>query len=191
MHFLGHLWLPILVATVVMFILSAIIWTAMPHHKHEHRGVPDEDGLLAVLRKANLQPGNYMFPFCSPEHRSDRTKTEAWGKKWAEGPAGMLTIAPKGPMSMGKMMGQSVVFYLVANFFIGAVGAHSIRFDGPATFHHVFIVIGLAAFMTYFFATVPECIWFGRPWKNQALLFVDAVVYAAATGAIFAWLWPR
>lgn len=191
MHVLSHLWLPILVATVVMFILSALIWTAMPHHKNEHRGVPDEDSLLAVLRKANLQPGNYMFPFCAPEHRWDKAKTEEWGKKVAEGPAGTLTTWPKGPMNMGKMMGQSLAFYLVANFFIGAAGAHAIRFDAPATFHHVFVVIGLVTFMTYFFATVPACIWFGKPWKSQALLFIDAVVYAAATAATFAWLWPR
>src|SRR5882672_6740039 len=170
MHILSHLWLPIIVATVVMFVLSALMWTAMPHHKKEFRGVPDEDALLALLRKASLEPGNYTFPWCSPEHRSDKAKTDAWKQKWAQGPAGTLSIAPRGPMSMGKMMGQSIVLYLVVNFFLGAVGAHAIRFDTQPTFHHVFVVISLAAFMAYFFATVPECIWFGKPWKSQALL---------------------
>jgi Na+-transporting NADH:ubiquinone oxidoreductase subunit NqrB len=191
MEFFSHLWLPIVLATVAMFIASALLWTAGPHHKKEHGGVPDEDALIAVLRKANLQPGVYAFPFVAPEMRGDKAKAETWGKKWAEGPAGMLTIVPKGPMNMGKMMGQSIVFYLVVNIFLGALGAHAIRFDGHATFRHVYGIIGLATFMSYFFATTSLCIWFGRPWKSQWLQIVDGLIYAAATGAIFAWLWPR
>jgi hypothetical protein len=189
MEFIGHLWMPIVVATVVMFITSAVIWMVLPHHKHEFDPIPDEDGLMGLLRKGNVAAGRYLFPFMSSELRKDKTKMEAHMKKWAEGPAGVVFVVPKGSMSMGKMMGQSIVFYLIVNVFLAYVGSHT--FVGHPTYLQVYRVIGTVAFMSYFFATVPECIWFGRPWKTQWIQIVDALLYAGMTAGTFGWLWPR
>lgn len=189
MDFVGHLWLPIVVATIVMFITSAVVWMALPHRKKEFSILPDEDGLMAVLRKSNVGAGMYLFPFMSHESRNDRAKREAHMKKWAEGPAGIVTVVPKGNMGMGKMMGQSIVFYLVVNFFLAYLGYHTII--GHATYLQVFRVIGTVAFMTYFFGTVPWCIWFGHPWQKQWLQIIDALLYAGMTAGTFGWLWPK
>lgn len=38
MEFLTQLWLPIVVSAVIVFILSALAWTVMPHHKKDFTG---------------------------------------------------------------------------------------------------------------------------------------------------------
>jgi hypothetical protein len=189
MEFIGHLWMPIVVATIVMFITSAVIWMALPHRKKEFASLPDEDGLMAVLRKGNIRAGMYLFPFMSHAMQKDKTKMEAHMKKWAEGPAGIVTVVPKGPMSMGRMMGQSIVFYLIVNIFLAYLG--SLTLVGHPTNREIFRVIGTVAFMTYFFGTVPWCIWFGHPWQKQWLQIIDALLYAAVTAGTFGLLWPK
>jgi hypothetical protein len=189
MEFVGHLWLPIVVAAVIVFITSAVIWMAMPWHKKEFDHFPDEDGLIAFLRKGNLGAGMYLYPFMSHEMQKDKAVMEAHRKKVAEGPAGIMYVFPKGRLGMNRMMVQSIVFYLVVNFFLAYIGYHTII--GHATYLQVFRVIGTVAFMTYFFGTVPWCIWFGHPWKTQWLQIIDALLMAGMTAGTFGWLWPK
>ena len=186
MHFVAELWIPILLASFFCFIASAIVWMAGPHHKKEWKGAPNEDAIQDVLRKADAQPGGYMFPFGD---RSDKSQFAAAMKKWAEGPSGVLFIFPKGQMNMGKMMGQQFAFFLAVNFMLAYVGHHS-NLDGQP-YLRVFQVIGAIAFMTYWLGSAPESIWFGRPWKSYLLQGVDGLLYALITAGTFGWLWPR
>ena len=39
-------------------------------------------------------------------------------------------------------------------------------------------------------ATVPEAIWFGRPWSVVVKGLLDALVYGLLTAGFFGWLWP-
>ena len=189
MEFIGQLWLPIVVAAVIVFITSAVIWMAMPWHKKEFEPFADEAGVLAALKKANPAPGQYLIPFMSAEMRKDKAAMEANQKKIMEGPAGIMYVFPKGRLGMGKMMVQSVIYYLIVNIFLGYIGWHTI--GGHPTYLQVFRVIGTVAFMSYFFATVSECIWFGRPWKAQWLQVIDALLMGCMTAGTFGWLWPR
>jgi hypothetical protein len=185
-EFIGHLWLPIVVATVIAFVASSLLWMAGPHHKKEWKPAPDQNGLRDVLRKAGAQPGAYMFPF------GDRSNKEAFAesmKQWAEGPAGILYIYPKGPMAMGGLMVKQAIFFLVVNVFLAYLGTHA-GLD-HTSYLHVFRVVGTGAFMAYFLGAVPESIWFGRPWKSLWLTGVDALIYALLTAGTFGWLWPR
>ena len=50
---IGALWLPILLSAIAVWVASAIIWMAMPHHKSDFRKLPDED---AALRALTSQP---------------------------------------------------------------------------------------------------------------------------------------
>lgn len=187
MHFVGQLWLPILLATVFSFIMSAVIWMLGPHHKKEWQGVgAAEDPLMDVLRKAGTGQGGYMFPFGD---RSDKAMFEAAMKKWAEGPAGVLYVFPRGQMGMGKMLVQQFLFFLAINVMLAYVGHHA-SLDGQP-YLRVFQVIGAVAFLTYSLGTAPESIWFGRPWKSFWLQAVDGLVYAFLSAGTFGWLWPR
>jgi hypothetical protein len=45
--------------------------------------------------------------------------------------------------------------------------------------------------MAYILASVPESIWFGRPWRNFGMQVIDGIAYGLVTAGIFGWLWPR
>jgi len=110
-------------------------------------------------------------------------------KKFAEGPAGMMYIFPRGPMNMGKMMGQQVLYFLFVSFMLAYVGHHAGLDHQP--YLRVFQVIGAIAFLTYSVGSAPESIWFGRPWKTYLLASFDGLLYALITAGTFGWLWPR
>src|SRR5437764_11347970 len=62
--------LPIVISAVLVFILSALLWTVAPHHKGERKGVSNEEAVRAALLKP--APGLYMIPFAAtPEARKD------------------------------------------------------------------------------------------------------------------------
>lgn len=46
------LWLPALVATFAVFVASAMVWMAMPHHKKDFAEAKDEDGFMDAVRSA-------------------------------------------------------------------------------------------------------------------------------------------
>ncbi len=62
---------------------------------------------------------------------------------------------------------------------------------GAPTFAKVFQVTGTAGILAYCFASFPNDLWFQK--KRRAILtgWIDGVVFALITGAIFASLWPR
>ncbi len=58
---IASLWLSLLLATVLVWIASALVWMVLPHHKSDYRRLPDEDGARAALTP-DLAPGQYMIP---------------------------------------------------------------------------------------------------------------------------------
>lgn len=44
------LWLPILVSAIFVFVVSAIIWMAMPWHKTDFSKTSDEEGVRLASR---------------------------------------------------------------------------------------------------------------------------------------------
>jgi hypothetical protein len=186
MDFIAQLWQPILLATFLCFVVSALVWMFAPHHKKEWKGPPNQDGVMDLLRKGNVAAGGYLFPFGD---RSDKAAFAEAMKKFAEGPAGVMYVFPKGPMNMRKMLGQQFAFFLLVNLMLALLGSR-VGLDGQP-YLHVFKVIGFVAFMTYAVGVAPESIWFGRPWKSYLLGAVDGLLYACVTAGAFGWLWPR
>lgn len=184
---LTSLWLPILLSAVAVFILSSLAWTALPHHHGDMKKLPNEDAMMAAVRAQNAQPGIYFFP-----HMKDCNKAktdEAAKAKFENGPHGMLHVWPASAFGkMGRNMVLSFLFYLVTGLFIAYLG--TLALPGGSEFMKVFQVTGTAGLLAYCFATIPGAIWFGTPLRNVVTCLVDGVVYALATGAIFAWLWP-
>ena len=56
MTFLMVLWLPILLTSIVVFVLSALAWTVSPHHRGDFKTTECEDSLLKFLREAKIRP---------------------------------------------------------------------------------------------------------------------------------------
>ena len=181
---LTALWLPILLAAVIVFIASSIIHMVLPYHRSNYKKLPDEDNLRKVLRGANLTPGLYHTPYCThQEMNSPETKA-----KMAEGPVALLTVFPSGPPNMGKFLGQWFVFLLVVGIFV-AVLAGSIL--GPGAPHRaVFHVVALSAFLAYGIGIVSNGIWKGQPWIVVSKEVFDGLIYSLLTALTFGWLWP-
>jgi hypothetical protein len=85
------------------------------------------------------------------------------------------------------MMGLSVLYNLIVSVFIAYIASHTLATG--AEYLTVFRVTGTVAFMAHFFATVPDSVWFGKPWSALGLQMVDAVAYSLVVGGIFGWKW--
>src|SRR2546426_2428712 len=95
---LTALLLPLVLAAVIVFVASSIMHMVLPYHRSDYRQFPDEDKLLPALRAAGLKRGLYMFPYCT--HKD--MKSPAIAEKQKQGPVGMLTVFPTGPVNMPK-----------------------------------------------------------------------------------------
>lgn len=182
---LTALWLPIVVAAVIVFIASSVMHMLLPYHRSDYRALPDEDKVRAALRGAGLTRGLYIFPFCS--HKD--MKSPAMQEKYKEGPVGHLTIFPDGPPVMGKFLGLWFVYCLIVGFFSAYLTGRTLA---PGTHYlQVFRVAGTAAFMAYGLSQLSNGIWKGQPWGMTIKEVVDGLVYGLLTAGTFGWLWPR
>ena len=185
MEFVMELWKPILLSGVAVFIMSALAWTVLPHHKKEYAKFANEDALLAALRAGNPAPGLYALPHYADQAAVNSPEGKA---KIEAGPTAFVTVAPAGMPAMGPMMGMSAVANIVVAAFVAYVAFHTL--PSGAEYLQVFRVSGTVTFMAYGLATIPESIWFRRPWSSYFLGAFDALLYALIAGGIFGWLWP-
>ena len=51
---LAALWLPIILAAVIVFIASSILHMVLPYHRGDYKKLPDEDKVSAALRDAGV-----------------------------------------------------------------------------------------------------------------------------------------
>jgi len=181
---LAALWLPILLSAIIVFIASSIMNTVLPYHRSDYRQLPDEDNLLAVLRGAALTRGLYTFPFCTHKNM----KTPAIQEKYKQGPVGMMTVFPNGPVAMPKFLGQWFGYCLIVTFFVAYLTGHTVAPGTP--YLAVFRVAGTVAFMTYGLGQVSNAIWKGQTWSMTIKEVVDGLVYGLLTAGTFGWLWP-
>jgi hypothetical protein len=179
------LWLPILVAAVIVFIASSIIHMVLPYHRSNYRQIPDEDKLRDALRPSNLKPGLYFFPFCTHKNM----KSPEIQEKYKQGPVGLITIFPSGPPAMLKFLGLWLAYCLLISFFTAYLTGRTVPFG--AHYPAVFRVAGTAAFMAFGLGPLVNGIWKGLPWSVVLKEAFDGLIYALLTAGTFGWLWPR
>ena len=184
MDFLLALWLPILLSAASVWIVSMIVWMALPHHKRDFIGLPDEDGFMEYIRTNEIKAGNYAFPDC---HAPGAMKSEKVQKAWEHGPVGHLSVWPTPLTMVGKLVATFIV-YLVVSTLIAYLTR--IALPGPASFARVFHVAATAGVLAYCFSSIPNAIWWGSYGRTIVANVIDGIVYGAITGAIFAWRWP-
>ena len=183
---LTALWLPILLAAIIVFMGSSILHMVLRYHRSDYRQIPQEEAVLTSLRDAGLARGVYMFPFvCGPQ---EQKKPEIQAK-FRQGPVGILTVMPSGPMNMGKYLGSWFLFCLVISFFVAYLVGHTL--PPGSNYLQVFRVAGTAAFMTYGLGHITNAIWGGQPASNTAKHVLDGLIYGLLTAGTFGWLWPR
>lgn len=183
---LSMLWLPIILSTVVVFIISSIIHMFMPWHKNDYPKIPNQDEVMDALRPFNIPPGDYMIPRASG---STEMKSAEFKEKIAKGPIWIVTVRPNGQWQMGLPLLLWFLFSLVVGFFAAYIASRAL----PVGAHYlqVFRFIGASAFMGYSFAYAPMSIWYGRSWSSTIKMMIDGLIYALISAGIFGWLWPQ
>lgn len=198
MDFLTHLWLPIVLSGVFVWITSAVAWMAIGHHKKDRDAIPGgrEQDLMDTIERLKIGPGNYGFPdFCQHDALPRKERMEALKALYDRHPQGVLRVWA--PANMGANMAATLAFYLVTSTVIGYLGWVALPHGpmeggaGGASFLHVFRVLGTAGVLAYCFASFPNDLWFQKKRRAMVMDWLDGIVFGLITGAVFAWLWPR
>ena len=183
---LGMLWLPILVATVLVYVASSVIWMALPYHKSDTKKLPDEGAALEPLIKQDLAPGTYRFPWADD---MKAMKEPAFVEKLKRGPAGTMTVLAKGEWPMVKTLTLWTLYCAAVGVLVAYITGRTLGAD--ASYLEVFRVSGTVAFMAYAGGHIPDAIWWGKPWSNALKDVFDGLIYGLLTAGAFGWLWPR
>ncbi|MBO6512724.1 MAG: hypothetical protein JJ974_02015 [Phycisphaerales bacterium] len=180
---LADLWIPILVSSVAVFMVSAFIWMALPIHTPDIKSLDDEESFDQAIRPLNIKPGLYMFPGC---HGKD-LKSDEFKARWKAGPWGLITIQ-SGPANFGANLFKCFVSYLI----ISAICAYlaGIGLAPGADYMDVFRVVGTAGILGYCMGGLANDFFLAKPNRFIVTSLIDGVVFALVTAGIFAWLWP-
>lgn len=188
MDFLTHLWLPIVLSGVAVWIASAVAWMAIGHHKKDRGALPNEQEFMDTIARMNIRPGSYGFPdFCQHDSLPRKERMEALKALYDKHPQGLLCVWA--PANMGANMLLTFLFYLVTSTAMAYVGWAALPAD--ATFWKVFQVLGTVGILAYCFASFPNDLWFQNSRRAMLMNWIDGIVFGLITGAIFAWLWPQ
>lgn len=181
------LWLPIVAASVFVFVVSSIVHMVLGYHKSDYRKLPQEADVMEALRRAGVAPGpTYHFPHFDSMKEMGTPEAQ---EKCRRGPVGMLTIIPSGPPAMGKHLGLWFVYTLLVSFFVAYVTGRT----QPPGAHYlaVFRVAGATAFMAYGVSQFADSVWKGQAWGVTAKNIFDGLLFALFTAGAFGWLWPH
>jgi hypothetical protein len=180
------LWLPILVAAIIVFIASAVIHMGPLWHRGDFPKMPKEREVLEALRPLSILPGDYLVP--RPGGRDDMRSPE-FQESLRQGPVVMFTVLPAGALSMGRNLLLWFVYVLAMAFMAAYVAGRALPVGAP--YLRVFQLVGATAFVGFAAALWQMSIWYRRSWALTIKATVDGLIYAALTAGTFGWLWPR
>ena len=179
------LWLPILVAAVLVFVVSSIIHMLLPYHRSDYGRLPAEDDVQAALRRFNIPPGDYLLP--RPGTPADMRSPEFVAKR-DKGPVALMTFWKPGPPSMGPQLAVWFGYSVLVGVFAGYVAGITIAPGAP--YLVVFRVTGTVAFAAYALGLWQNSIWYMKSWSITLKSTFDGLIYGLMTGGAFGWLWP-
>ena len=156
MEFVTDLWLPIIVATAVLWFLSFFAWVLLPHHFGDHKKLANEDELMDLLKRSDTAAGNYMFPYAgSGKEQADK----AFVERYTEGPRGVLNVYRVPNMAVNMI--QTILYFLVTVFTIAYIT--SVACPVETEFLKVFRIAGTIGVLTY-------CLLYTSPSPRDATL---------------------
>jgi hypothetical protein len=176
---------PILVASVIVFIASSILHMASPLHKGDLKRVPNEDGVMAALRPFNLAPGDYAMPLASSMAGMSSPEFQA---KMEKGPVIVMTVRPSGKFTITPNLIQWFIYSIFVSLFAGYVASASL--PAGTDYLKVFQITGAVAFTGYSMGLPQASIWGGKNWGTTARGMFGGLIYGLLTGGTFGWLWP-
>lgn len=181
----GSLWLPVVVATVVVWLASAILHMLLKYHRADIGRLANEDAIAAALGKDRPAPGVYALPYCAD---MAQMKDPAYVKKYQDGPVALVTVLRNGVPAIGKHLVQWLLLCFLVSFTVGYVARHTLHPGADGML--VLQVTGAVALAAYAYGYLQDSIWKGIPWGNSLRGILDAVIYAVLTGLAFRFFWP-
>jgi hypothetical protein len=186
MTHIGELLLPILVSSVLVFLASSVIHMASPWHKGDYPRFARESQILDALRPLDIPPGDYFMP--RPSGMAEM-KSPEFAETMKRGPVVLMTVFPNGVMPMGGTFVKWFIYLLVVSAIAGFVAGGVLH--AGASSGQVFHTVTLTAFAGYALALWQLSIWYRRSLNITVKSTVDGLIYAAITGGVFVWLWPK
>jgi hypothetical protein len=183
---LASLWLPILLSSVFVFVMSSVLHMVLPWHRTDYSKVPNEDAVSAALRGFSIPPGDYMMP--RPDSRAEMASPE-FAEKVKKGPMVVMTVMPSGPMNMAGNLAQWFGFLVIVSLFAAYITGRAV--GAGAAPMRVVQLAAATAFVAYGVGLWPMSIWYRRSWGTTFKSSVDGLIYGLITGATLAWLWPK
>jgi hypothetical protein len=183
---LGALWLPILLSSVIVFVVSSAIHMLPLWHKSDFPALPDQARVMDALRPFAIPPGDYMMP--RPSSMKEM-KSPEFTETMKKGPVMMLTVLPNGLMSMGRNLVLWFLYSIVIGVFSAYVAGRAL--PAGADYLEVFRFVGSIAFIGYALALWQMSIWYRRAWSSTIKSTIDGLIYGLLTAGTFGWLWPR
>jgi hypothetical protein len=181
-----ELWLPILLSSVFVFLISWLVHMLPLWHKSDYPKMPNEDQVRDAIRPLAIPPGEYIVPRASSS--KDMCKPE-FIEKLKQGPVLMLTVWPNQPFSMGKSLVLWFIYCVIVGIFSAYVAGRALQ--PGAEYLSVFRFAGVTAFCCYAVALWQNSIWYKRSPSITFKLTLDGLIYALFTAGTFGWLWPR
>ncbi len=180
------LWLPIVLSSVFVFIVSSIIHMLSPWHKGDFPQLANQEKIMDALRPFNLQPGDYLLP--RPEGRGDM-KSPAFLELVNKGPKVIMTVMQPGMTGMGKSLGGWFVYLLVVNAFGAYIAGRALPLAADPM--RVYQFVGATTFLGYSLALWQASIWWQKSIGITIKSTIDGLIYAVIAAATFGWLWPH
>ena len=180
------LWMPIVLSSVIVFIVSSVIHMASPWHKNDYPQLPNQDAIMDALRPFKMAPGDYMLP--RPSSMAEM-KTPAFIEKVNKGPKVVMTVMQPGMTGMGKNLAGWFVYLLAVNTFAAYVAGRALPVG--AGYLHVFRFVGTTAFLGFSLALWQLTIWYSRSMSITVKSTIDGLIYALLAAGTFGWLRPR
>jgi hypothetical protein len=181
-----ELWLPIVVAAVLVFVVSSLVHMVLGYHKSDYRQLSREAEVMDALRAASVTPGQYSFPYCASMKEMGTPEAKA---RFEKGPVGLVTVMPSGAPAMGKFLGLWFGYCLLVSVFVACIASRTLAPGTP--YLQVFHIAGAVAFMAYGVSQLVGPIWMGQRWSATLKNVFDGLLYALVTAGAFGWLWPR
>ena len=183
---MSALWLPILLSSILVFIVSSIIHMASPWHKSDYPKLVNEEQVMDALRPLAITPGDYFMP--RPSSMADMKSAE-FKAKMERGPRVLMTVMPAGTASMTRELAMWFVYLIVVSIFTAYITAHALQPGAPS--RAVVRFAGTVSFLAYAAALWQLSIWYRRSWGITIKATVDSVIYGVVTALTFAYFWPR
>jgi hypothetical protein len=180
------LWVPIVLAAVIVFVVSSIVHMVLPYHRSDYGRLPAEDEVMEALRRFKIPPGDYLMPCASTPAAMRSTE---FLDKLKRGPVAMMTMMESGPPTMGPQLVMWFAYCVVVGVFAAYVAGRALA--PGANYLEVFRFAGTTAFVGYSLALWQNSIWFKRAWSTTIKSTFDGLLYGLLTAGTFGWLWPR